>query len=377
MRTIATLRLAIINTVGFSASTIMPLWLGDIAGHFGMPAWFAGIAVAIQLGAAALLNLATPTLFRNMLLLPLARSAMAVAGVGFLLALVPSPAVFLIAALVSGGALGTSLNVINRLMGSNDHVQHGYALFVLMEVVIATFLFLTGAAVIERFGLMAIFVEVAVAAGFAFVLLLHFPVGASMPKAVGQTDPSANPRMGFIGLAAFAFFFVGQATINSFMPVIGQAAGLSSAAANQVIGLGMPFGFLGGMLARFVGERVKPVLPVIGVTILLACIAPGLTLMPDPSIFRVGAITLACSTMFVVPYFFALLGASDRSGRFTAFGPAMMLTGLAIDPGIAVVLKSWFGIEAVGLFSSAMLALGGYAALLAVRAAAGTRRVVM
>lgn len=373
MRMVATLRLAIINTVGFSASTIMPLWLGDIAGHFGMPAWFAGVAVAVQLGAAALFNLATPILFRNMLLLPLARGAMAVAGMAFLLALVPSPAVFLIAALVSGGALGTSLNVINRLMGSNEHVQHGYALFVLMEVVIATFLFLTGAALIEQFGLMAIFVEVAVAAGLALLLLLHFPIGSDMPRAVGQTDPSANSRAGFIGLAAFACFFVGQATINSFMPVIGQAAGLSSAAANQIIGLGMPFGFLGGMLARFVGERVKPVVPVIGVTMLLACIAPSLTLMPDASIFRVGAIVLACSTMFVVPYFFAQLGASDRSGRFTAFGPAMMLTGLAIGPGIAVMLKSRFGIEAIGLFSSAMLMLGGWASLLALQAAAPRR----
>jgi hypothetical protein len=375
MRTIATLRLAIINTVGFSASTVMPLWLGDIAGHFGMPAWFAGVAVAVQLGAAALFNLATPLLFRNMLLLPLARWAMAIAGVGYLLALVPSPAVFLIAALVSGAALGTSLNVINRLMGSNEHVQHGYALFVLMEVIIATFLFLTGAALIERFGLMAIFVEVATAAGLALLLLLHFPVGADMPSAVGQTDPSANKRAGFIGLAAFACFFVGQATINSFMPVIGQATGLSAAAANQVIGLGMPFGFLGGMLARLVGERVRSVLPVIGVTVLLACIAPSLTFIRDPSIFRVGAIALACSTMFVVPYFFAQLGTSDRSGRFTAFGPAMMLTGLAIGPGIAVVLKSWFGIGAVGLFSSAMLMLGGCAALLAMQTAARPRRV--
>ena len=376
MRTIATLRLAIINTVGFSASTIMPLWLGDIAGHFGMPAWFAGVAVAIQLGSAALFNLATPLLFRSMRLLSLARVAMAVAGIAFLLALVPSPLVFLIAALISGGALGVSLNVINRLMGSNEHVQHGYALFVLMEVIIATFLFLTGAALIERFGLMAIFVEVAAAAGLAFLLLLHFPVGSDMPSDVGQTDPSANPRAGVIGLVAFACFFVGQATINSFMPVIGQASGLSSAAANQVIGLGMPFGFLGGMLARLVGERVRPVLPVIGVTLLLACIAPSLALMPDPSIFRVGAIALSCATMFVVPYFFAQLGASDHSGRFTAFGPAMMLIGLAIGPGIAVVLKSWFGIGAVGLFSSAMLALSGCASLFALQATAAKRRVI-
>ena len=35
------LKLAVINTVGFSASTVVALWLGSISQHFGMPPWYA------------------------------------------------------------------------------------------------------------------------------------------------------------------------------------------------------------------------------------------------------------------------------------------------------------------------------------------------
>ncbi|MGD9809847.1 MAG: hypothetical protein AB7U35_00755, partial [Sphingobium sp.] len=335
--------------------------------HFGMPSWFAGITVALQLGGAALFNLSAPRLFRGRQLLPLARGAMVVAGAAYLLALVPNPAIFLVAALISGSALGVVLNVINRLMGSAEHVQHGYAMFVLMEVVVATLLFLIGAALIERLGLIFIFAETAAATGIALLLLMHLPIDGAMPHEVGETDPDARPYAGFMGLAAFALFFIGQATINSFMPVVGQAAGLSPAASNQIIGLGMPFGLAGGLLARIAGERLKPVIPVLVVITLLACAAPMLAFLQDVSIFRVGVILLACSTMFVVPYFFAQLGAFDHMGRFTGFGPAMMLTGLAIGPSIAVLLRGSFGIGMVGIFASMMLMLGGLAFLGALR----------
>ena len=348
----------------------MPLWLDGVAGHFAMPVWFAGLAVILQLGGAALFNLATPILFRDRPLLSLARGAMAVAGVAYMLALIPNAFIFIFALFLSGAALGVGLNVTNRLMGSTEHVQHGYALFVLMEVIVATLLFLSGSVLIERFGLVAVFAELALMAGVAIVLLFRLPIAGVMARTESQKGATALSRAGFVGLAAFGCFFIGQATINSFMPVIGQLAGLSQAAANQAIGLGMPFGFFGGMLARIVGERVRPMVPVIFVITLLACVAPALAIVHDASFFRIGVIVLACSTMFVVPYFFAQLGAFDHGGRFTSFGPAMMLAGLAVGPSSAVLLRSWFGIGAVGVFSAVMLVIGGLAFVLAVRSGA-------
>jgi hypothetical protein len=100
MRTGTRVRLALVNALGFSASTVMPLWLGGVAGHFDMQPWFAGAAVLAQLGGAAVFNLAAPVLFRGVRLLPLARAAFLVAALAYLAAITPFPALFLGACLV-------------------------------------------------------------------------------------------------------------------------------------------------------------------------------------------------------------------------------------------------------------------------------------
>src|SRR5207253_3106985 len=125
--------------------------------------------------------------------------------------------------------------------------------------------------------------------------------------------------------------------------------------------LGMPCGLAGALLARLLGERVGPLVPVLGVDLVLACLGPFLTSSPDVAIYVTGIVTLAICTIFVVPYYFAELGALDRSGRYASFGPAMMLTGIAGGPSAAVFLRDSLGLAAVGLFSALLLALSAAA----------------
>ena len=355
--------LAAVNAVAFSGSTLLPLWIGGIAGEFDHPAWFAGLAALFQIGGAAAMNLATPLLFRTAAPVRLARAALIVAAIAYLFAAVHSSALFLAACLVSGCALGTVLNVTNRLMGSAEHVQRGYATFILIEVGYATSLFLVSAALITRYGLLAIFPLAGVAAAAAWLLL--GVVGRGGAPSSRRTDavlaPPGNRTRACLCLAAFALFFIGQAALNAFMPTIGQAAGLDAPQARQVIGLGMPFGFAGAGLARIVGERVRPVLVVVVIAAALGCAAPLLTTAPNPAAFLGGVVVLALSTTFVVPYFFAQLGALDRHGRYAALGPAMMLCGIAIGPAASVLLQARWGLAAVGGFACLLLLLGAAA----------------
>src|SRR5260370_42033924 len=100
MRTRTVIGISCVNALGFSASTIMPLWLGRISAEFAMPAWFTGAAVLAQLGGAALLNLATPFLFRRVPIVRLARIAFLIAAVAYLGAITHSPTRFLVACLL-------------------------------------------------------------------------------------------------------------------------------------------------------------------------------------------------------------------------------------------------------------------------------------
>jgi hypothetical protein len=50
-----------------------------------------------------------------------------------------------------------------------------------------------------------------------------------------------------------------------------------------------------------------------------------------------GAIVLFMGIVFVVPYVYALLAELDEAGRWASIGPAFVLTGWALGPGIAGV----------------------------------------
>src|SRR5271155_1825623 len=76
------LRIALANSVGFSASTAVPIWVGSVGAHFGLPSWGAGAVATGQLACAALLNAATPWLFRTVRLRRLAFVGAAVGMLG-------------------------------------------------------------------------------------------------------------------------------------------------------------------------------------------------------------------------------------------------------------------------------------------------------
>lgn len=371
MKTSTVVRLSCINALGFSASTVMPLWLGGIAKELGMQPWFASAAVFAQLGGAAIFNLATPFIFRNVPPLTLARMAFAIAALTYLAAMTHSPYIFIIACLVCGSALGTVLNVTNRLMGSVDHVQKGYAIFVMLEILVAVSLFLTSAGLIDRMGLLAVFPVVSVSAVLGVLLLWRLPIAALTGGRPSMPGDPAVRGAAVLTLASFALFFIGQAALNSFMPTIGIASGLTTLQASQLIGWGMPCGFVGAFFARVVGERVRPAVPVVVTVVLLACTGLLLAVAPSRAMFIIGVVVLAITTLFSLPYFFAQLGSFDKNGRYTSFGPAMMLVGLAFGPSIAVLLQANIGLAAVGLFSAGLLAVGG------ICFAAGTTRIRM
>lgn len=362
MRAGTQVRLALVNAVAFSPSTVMPLWLGGIAHAMHMPAWFAGVAVLAQIGGAALFNLLAPVLLRDAMPLPVARLALMIAAAGYLLAAVPSPVIFLLGCLISGSAMGVVLNVTNRLMGSAEHVQQGYAIFVMIEVCFACAMFLVGAALIARFGLFSLFAAVSATVAAACALLARLPVDRAVAIAAA---PIGDRARAILALGAFGLFFIGQSALNAFMPTIGVAAGFGVYGASRAIGYGMIFALLGAGLARLIGERVEPFVPIIAVVLVLAGLGPALTLHPNAPIFLTGIVVLGISTMFSVPYFFAQLGALDRGGRYAAFGPAMMLSGIALGPSIAVLLDARFGLFAVGLFATTLVLLGGAGTVMA------------
>jgi hypothetical protein len=368
MRLETIIRLSLINSIGFLVSTLVAIWLGSVAAHFDMPAWFAGFASFALIGGAALLNTLTPQLFGRYAPRPLGRVALCVAGAGYFVALLPHPAFFALGCVIAGCATGVVLNIVNRIMGSSDHVQSSYAILVLVQIGFGAVSYLASATLASNFGVLACFAYSGTAALLGSLLL----GGAGFedrredqqeaPAAVGQslaTPP--NGTAGFLALASMALFYIGLAPLSAFMPAIGEATGLSTERANQIIGLGLPFSLVGAIVSKLLGERVRPLAAVTSCAVLLAASGPLITMHPSFALFIGGVFITVAPAMFATPYFFAQLGALDPTGRYAAKGPAMMLSGLAIGPSIAVMLNGRYGLASIGLFSSALLLLSAVA----------------
>lgn len=350
------IRLAIINATGFAASTVVPLWIGGIAKHLNVAEWFAGIATTSQLVAAAILNLATPTVFSKIPPLKLARIALLVAASASLLQQVHHPAVFVVACMICGGALGTVLNCTNRILAGVEKIQQSYSVYQIIEVCFAVLLFSTSAAVMVRLSLPSIFLVVAVFCLVGNLLLRNLPIESLVTQRISATRSTKNHVSGALALAALTIFFVGQSSINSYMIPIGQSAGLTTETISRIIALSMVFGFSGAVLSRVIGERFGMVVPVVTVAILLIFVFAGVTNQASISVFALCSGVLACCTIFVVPYFFTYLAKLDRGGLYASIAPAFLLCGVAIGPSIAVFITLNFDISTLGILASIIVA---------------------
>jgi predicted MFS family arabinose efflux permease len=80
------------------------------------------------------------------------------------------------------------------------------------------------------------------------------------------------------------------------------------------------------------------------------------TLSGGAATFIAGSIVLFIGSVFVVPYIFALLAGLDKLGRWASIGPAFVLTGVALGPGIAGVVSRGVDFTTLGYVASACVA---------------------
>jgi hypothetical protein len=345
------LRIALANSVGFSASTAVPIWVGSVGAHFGYPSWGAGAVATGQLACAALLNAATPWLFRGAHLKKLAFVAAAIALLGNGLAWLGSSPVFIAGCLLCGAAFGVLLNVTNRLVASSSAPQRGYAVVQLVEVLFCIAFFLGVPPIVERFGSLSVFAALAVLCAAVFLLLAGVPVSApgnpevdapvSAEGRVIKLKPGdgAAPNTGaaVLSLGATVLLFAGQSSVNASLVSIGAAVGLNVLWVGRVISLGLLASLCGAIFARGLGERAGLLRPLLAGAGVLGGAMLVVTLGRGAAAFIGGAIVLFMGIVFVVPYIYALLAGLDKAGRWASIGPAFVLTGWALGPGIAGV----------------------------------------
>ncbi len=360
-------RLALVNSIGYAGSTIVPLWVGDIGSRMGMPGWFGGAVASAQLLAAAVLNLLTPLLFRAVPPSRLARWALPTAALLFLLTLASNPILFACGCLGGGACLGVVLNATNRIIAGSAEVQKGYSIFLLTEGVFSASMFYSGALLSQHMGLNAVFLTLPA------VTLLGTCLMASLPHhqlVVAELAPRARRGLSLqpaIGLLALFVCFCGQSCINASTLTLARAAGVSVSAASAALAISVIIGLSGAVVSKQVGERFGVRRPILAATMALALVVSVMTETGSPVAFYVGLFWVQLTTLFILPYFFTMLARLDETGRTASIGPAFLLGGVAVGPSLATLILTVWPPAALGPIASVPLFLSALLTWLASR----------
>ncbi|MBP7338914.1 MAG: hypothetical protein KBA48_24080 [Niveispirillum sp.] len=331
------LSLAVVNSVGFSATTAMALWITSVDQILPVEPWWGSVMGACQLGVAALSNLIAPYLFRRTSCEELARAAALFAAVcAGLMAAGHNPWIFGAGAVGLGVAHGLMLSCANALLARSHTVQGNYATAQICEVTLAASFYLTAGTIIELYGLRAIFLILAMLALLAAFLMhrlarwQHSPRDAAWPVAGAGMDW----RMPATALA-FTLFFVGQASFYQHQMAIGSLLGIAQGDMSRLMAFAMAGGLTGAVLSKVLGVRYGVVRPLLFTTGMLAAVLILAVRTPNSAVFALCAISIQALTMATVPYVFAILARLDPTGRFPSRGPALLLIGVAGGPLLA------------------------------------------
>ena len=360
--TMWTVRLALVNSTGFSLTTILPLWIAALPTVLHVAPWQVGLLGTLQLATCGMCNIAAPWLAPRSAELTVARMALSIAVLGCLcegLALSvgdKSLVLFGLAAMLSGAAFGVLLAMTNRIMAGSDHAQHGYAIFQIVEVCFASAVFVTGAILVRGSGSMLFMASAAIC--LLGLAALHRLPDPNLTLHKSQTHAPSSKLGGFLMLGSMLCFFSGQSSINSFLIPIGARSGLDDQTVAHIVGAGMVFALGGATMARVLGERFGTIVPLITVGMLMAFDFVLITAPAPPLGFAIGAALIPSGTIFVVPYFFTALARADREGRFASLGPAFLIGGVSLGPLIAGLLGNGMGYARLGWTSALLVSIG-------------------
>jgi predicted MFS family arabinose efflux permease len=196
-----------------------------------------------------------------------------------------------------------------------------------------------------RWGSPAIFVVMAAVTAVALPTVLLCARSAPKQKAGLAPEPSIPvPRilLGIAILLSLLIFQISRLVINSYILDIGRFFRLRSHDVDTILSIASLAAVIGALLASRFGLRFGYARPILVTALInalcnVAMVFWGRSAVVFASSNMVGMIALT----FVIPYFFGVTSALDRSGRFAAWAAFIAQAGIAVAPWLGARLLQW------------------------------------
>lgn len=206
-----------------------------------------------------------------------------------------------------------------------------------------------------RFGLLTVYLLLAILMLCCVPLLRAFPDGFVAQR---KTKNAAAPLMsGLLAVLAVLLFYTGQSAVWAFCGTIAAGAGLDRIQSGQILAIATVFGMLGACLAAALSSRSgSRLLLVSGYVLLLGGIAL-FSQQPLSLRFALAAVLFEFSWIYVLPFILSRVAALDSHGRLMNAINLVIGGGQALGPSIAGHLLEKSGGKTGSMLLTAALSL--------------------
>jgi predicted MFS family arabinose efflux permease len=159
--------------------------------------------------------------------------------------------------------------------------------------------------------------------------------GTSRDDLSASDSRKSSLRTLVLGVAWGLFFYMSLSGVWTFVGSIGQAIGLNSGQAGEILSIATVAGIVGSLSAAVIGSgRASRPMIAFG----FGCMALSIIAFMVPrstTAYFLAAVAFKFAWTFVLPFVFAVIAEADRTGRLFSLVSASIGVGLAIGPAVA------------------------------------------
>lgn len=337
---------AFLTTAGLLYANLLPVLIEALHRYNSLSLQAAGFIESVDLGAAtfgSLLGAALPRLFdrRRGLLLAI----VFVCGTDLASIMAASVLDLGIVRAFHGFISGWIVAVSYAVAAERSDFERIMAISLVIQLAEGALGFALIPPLEARWGSAVIFIVMAAITAAALPTALLCARPARERKAELALEPSLpllRILLGITILASLLIFQISRLAINSYILDIGQFFRLPSRHVDAILSIASIAAVIGALLASRFGLRFGYARPILAATLINALCNVALVLWGGSELVFAGANIFGLIALtFVIPYFFGVTSALDRSGRFAAWAAFIAQAGIAVAPWLGAHLLQW------------------------------------
>lgn len=230
---------------------------------------------------------------------------------------------------------GTLMILCITCAASTANPSRAYAFWMFGQLTLGALGLLFLPLLFAHFGLMIIYLILAIMMFCCLPLLRAFPVRFQVNVAESVPLRPTNHGKKWCAVLAVLAFYISISAVWTFMGTIAAGAGLTIVQRGQVLAIASIFGIIATGIASLVGQRIRANRLIWLSYGLLAASLLMLSQAPTMARFSLGAVMFVFAWNFGVPFILARVAGLDNNGKLMNSINLVIGGGMAIGPALA------------------------------------------